>query len=109
MQKKIDINYLVDETGLQNSRNPYECRRCKIKKNHDQVEKEKWYYQIKEKEKNLIYLKKDGIGYVPLDKVDYLCNRHFKSLNKKEAEKFVQIGVPYFLTMIGKTGGIFSF
>lgn len=109
MRKRINISFLADETGFQNSRNLYICKTCKRRANLDQVKKEKWYYRINEKEENLIYLNKNGIGYVPLKKVIYICYKHYKFLSEREASQFVQIGMPYFLSIIGKKGGILSF
>ncbi len=109
MRRRINISFLVNETGFQNSRNLYICKACKRRANSDQVEKEKWYYKINEKEENLVYLKKNGIGYVPFKKVVYICYKHYKILSEKKASQFVQVGMPYFLSIIGKKGGILSF
>lgn len=105
----INPNLLADETGLKNSKNPYQCRSCGKKANLDKAVKRKWHYRIHADEKDLIYLEEKRIGYVPLEKITYLCYEDYSRLPLKEKSRFVEIELPYFLALIKNKGGVFSF
>lgn len=109
MVKKININFLVDETGYKNNRSLYICKDCKRKANLVQIKEEEWFYRINCTEDSLIYLKKDGIGYIDEEKVDFVCKEHYERLKPEVKNNYVKIGLPYFLSVIGKQGGVFSF
>ena len=109
MKKIMDPNLLVDETGLKNSREDYTCRACEKKVKSGHIQKKRWYYKIKVNETDLIHLEKNKIGYVSAEKVSYLCREDYSKLSKEEAIEFVEIGLPYFISLINQKGGIFSF
>jgi len=106
---RINIEFLADETGLKRSKEPYICSACGKKINYEKVQNSGWYYKINIEESELIYPFKDKIGYTDLKNISYLCKKHYKKLSAKNAFEFVEVGLPYFLSRLGKQGGVFSF
>ncbi len=109
MKKNINPNLLVDETGIKNLKEDYTCDLCNKKKPRNKIQSIGWYYKINKKEKDLIHLEKNKIGYVHIDNVTYICNEDYKKLTAEKASDFVEIGLPYFISLDGQNGGIFSF
>lgn len=99
---------LVDETGVKNNKEPYCCEKCNKKIEFDKILKEGWYYKIKKKEAELIRLK-NKMGYVSIDDVTFLCKEDYHKLATDKVKDFVEVGLPYYISIIDKIGGIFSF
>lgn len=109
MKKLINPISLVDETGVKNSKDVYICSKCKKAVNLEKAREHGWHYKIKCSEKDMIYLDKNKMGYVHIKHVSYICAEHHQKLTQEEAIEYVEIGLPYFLSVIGKKSGIFSF
>lgn len=109
MIKKIIPSQLIDETGQQNSIESYECFKCGNKESFNKIQYSGWYYKINCAENQLIYIKKKKLGFVEHDQVDYICPKHYRKLTDLEKSKYVEVGLPYFLSIAIQSGGVFSF
>lgn len=109
MKKIINPNLLADETGVKNSMDDYICNVCGKKMHYSKIQCAEWYYKINAREKDLVYPGKNKIGYIPVRRIVYICNKHYKMLPKNRTSGFVEIGLPFFISRIGENGGIFSF
>lgn len=105
----LNPSLLIDETGVKNSKTDYICSVCKKTADMARVQQEIWYYKIKAAEKDLIYLEKNKIGFIKASKVIYICHDDYLKLSAADAKDYIEIGLPYFLSLISKKGGIFSF
>ncbi len=101
MPKKMGIN----ELGEKNSREKYICRTCKREVLQEDARKEKWYYYINKKEG----ISSQNMQYFDFNDVEYVCNEHYKTLSEEESPKFVEIGYPYYPSLLINNQNITTF
>lgn len=93
----------VNGLGIQTDEGKYVCKVCKREVNKENAEKEQWHYCI-------------TIDKEPLDKqyfsfndIEYVCHEHYRTLSSEESQKFVQLGYPYFSSLLVDNKNIVSF
>ncbi len=106
-KKKINLLSLVDETGIKRYNEFYRCSRCTCQETETKKVRDRWMYKITLSETDLLKFKGESMGYAPLEKVKFLCPKHFEIEGVPEG--FVEVGLPYFLSINITNKGIFSF
>ncbi len=95
----------VNELGEKISKEKYICKVCKREVLKDMAEKEEWYYCVNKKEES----HDQNIQYFNCSDVEYVCNEHYKTLSDKESPEFVEIGYPYFSSLLINNQNITTF
>jgi len=86
----------INELGEKPPDEQYICMICKRKATREQAKDEKWYYCVNKKED----LDTQNMQYFDYTDVSYVCNEHYKTLSMKETAKYVEIGYPYYSSIL---------
>ena len=87
---------IINEMGEKSPDKNYVCKVCKREITLNKVKEEEWYYCISEKEK----IREKNIQFYSNDKVEYVCNEHYNTLSKKESTNYVEVGYPYYPSLL---------
>ena len=95
----------INEMGEKVSKDRYICRTCKRKVTEEEAREEGWHYCINRETD----VGGEAIQYFNSEDVEYVCNKHYKTLPDDESPKFVEIGYPYYSSLLINNHNITTF
>ncbi len=92
----------INELGEKSNKEKYSCRACKREVSLQDARQEAWHYCIEGKEDAA------NQSFGP-EAVEYVCQEHYRTLSAEESPRFVEIGYPYFSSLLIDNKNISTF
>lgn len=92
----MENSTMINELGEKLNKEKYACKVCQRKVVLDKAKEEEWFFCIHNESSST----EKELQHYNMENVDYVCNEHYKTLSEGESAKYVEIGYPYFSSLL---------